>query len=95
MLPGLGELALGSRAHLVTRSHYCAIDDENFSSLCVGDLGSGFVLSIDGKYSIVGVASVITNMCNNKFPAIYTYVAPYIDWINGIIKEIHDPIYEC
>lgn len=76
---------LGPRAEVVAGSHFCARDTIGVASVCHGDLGAGFVMEIDGQPYLVGVLSVVTNMCNPSIPAMYTRVAQYTDWIDRIM----------
>lgn len=51
------------------------------SSMCLGDEGAGFIVEIDKVPTIVGVLSFVTNFCDPNYPAVYTQVSPYVDWI--------------
>lgn len=75
---------LQERAELVTASHFCAMDEINHSSLCEGDMGAGFIMEIDGVKTVVGVGSIVTNMCHHTFPTIFTRVSDYVDWIKEL-----------
>lgn len=76
---------LGSRAGLVSATHFCAEDYFETASVCHGDNGTGFVMFIDGVYYVTGVLSVYTNMCNPTYPAMYTRVAFFAQWISSVI----------
>lgn len=69
---------LGDRQELISSTHFCT---DNEARLCFGDIGGGLTLNIDGKETLVGVVSVITNMCHHTYPAMYTRVARYTEWI--------------
>lgn len=103
VLPLRCDTMMGNRRHLVASTHFCAIDSNDNgvsgggggASLCVGDQGSGFVLPVNGQSTVYGVASVITNMCSNRFPVMYTHVAPYLDWINEVFEMTDDEEFVC
>lgn len=66
--------------------NFCAKGVEHVASICYGDSGSGMTVYIDEVNTIVGVVSVFTNMCHPDYPALFTKVAPYYDWIKEIIS---------
>lgn len=76
---------LGDRAELLASTHFCAEDFFETASVCHGDIGTGFVMFIDGVYYVTGVLSVFTNMCHPSFPALYTRVADFAQWISAVI----------
>lgn len=78
---------LADRAELKTWSHFCARDIFGVASVCHGDSGAGYVMYINAQHYLTGVLSVFTNMCNPHFPAMYTRVAPFVDWIDGIMED--------
>lgn len=69
---------LGDKQELIADSHFCT---ENGASLCFGDHGSGFVVHIGDEEVLVGLVSVITNMCHGSHPVMFTRVELYVDWI--------------
>lgn len=73
---------LGPFGQALTSSHFCAKDIVDGSSICNKDIGGGLIVIDEfGQNVIVGVASFFTNMCRPEFPAVYTRVSPYGDWI--------------
>lgn len=75
---------LGANSNLVTSSHFCAFDDEDHARVCFGDEGAGLVVDVKRVSTIVGVLSRVVNLCQGDEPAIYTRVAPYVDWIRAV-----------
>lgn len=65
----------------VTETTFCAMDDENYSSACYGDYGSGFTVYIEDVSYLVGVVSIFTNKCHPSFPTVFTKISPYYYWI--------------
>lgn len=73
---------------MISSSHFCT---ENMARMCFGYLGSGLVMQRnDGEQLLMGVASVITNMCHDAFPVMFTQVDKYKDWIQQEIGEEED-----
>lgn len=70
--------ALGVQQEAIASSHFCT---ENAASMCFGDIGNGLTLEVDGVETLVGVVSVITNMCHVSYPVMYTQVSLYTWWI--------------
>lgn len=83
---------LGTRSHLLTQTHYCALDMIEFSSLCIGDIGNGMVFPdpVDHLYHVLGVASVVTSMCRSQFPQLYTRVSLFTDWIERTSEALEN-----
>lgn len=77
---------LGTRSSILMDSHFCAMDQENLASGCIFDQGNGFIISEDGFNVIVGVLSLVTNMCRPQFPTIYTRVSDYIELIEHFVQ---------
>lgn len=78
---------LGSRRDLLMSSHFCAMDRRtNASSACIYDNGAGFIVNEDGVNYVVGVLSLVTNMCRPQFPNMYTRVSDYTEWIEQYLE---------
>lgn len=77
---------LGSRGSILTDSHFCAIDRLEAASACVLDNGNGFVVVEDDVKYVIGILSIITNMCRPQFPAMYTRVNEYTGWIDDWLE---------
>lgn len=78
---------LGSRRGLLMSSHFCAMDRRtNASSACIYDNGAGFIVNEDGVNYVVGVLSLVTNMCRPQFPNMYTRVSDYTEWIEQYLE---------
>lgn len=77
---------LGSRSSIVTESHFCAIDRIDNASACVFDNGNGFIVNANNINYVVGVLSLVTNMCRPEFPALYTRVGDYTEWIDDYLE---------
>lgn len=75
------------QSEFISDANFCSQDHVHRSSLCVGDHGAGFVVDTDEEPTIIGVASFVTNMCNPDFPAVFTSVGPYVDWINEVTQS--------
>lgn len=80
---GSCQSALGVQQEAIASSHFCT---ENGDSLCFGDIGNGLTLDMDGVETLVGVVSVITNMCHVTYPVMYTQVSLYTEWIQESIS---------
>jgi chymotrypsin len=53
-------------------------------SSCQGDSGGGLHLELNGRKVVVGVVSFGAEAgCTLNYPAVYTRVASYLDWIQG------------
>lgn len=65
----------------LTGRNFCAMDLDREASICHGDIGSGMTVYIDEVNCLVGVVSVFTNMCHSDYPAVFTKVEPYLQWI--------------
>ncbi|XP_019561140.2 brachyurin-like [Aedes albopictus] len=65
-------------------SQFCAEDVVERSNVCNGDLGAGFISSINGQQTVTGIASLITQSCGNSYPAGYTRVESHRSWINSV-----------
>lgn len=61
---------------------FCAFDETDYSSMCGGDQGSAYILTVRGIDSVVGIASStrLPN-CAETVPNLYTRVSSYIPWI--------------
>ncbi|XP_019561149.3 chymotrypsin-like [Aedes albopictus] len=65
-------------------NHFCSEDTAQYSNVCNGDLGAGFISYVNGVQSVTGVASMISQACGYIYPAAYTRVEPYRAWINSV-----------
>lgn len=53
-------------------------------SSCQGDSGGGLHLELNGRKVVVGVVSFgAASGCTLNYPAVYTKVSSYLDWIQG------------
>lgn len=67
---------------LFLESQICAANNEQ--TPCIGDEGAPLVLQEDedGQFLQIGVYSFIRDGdCESRWPAVYTKVASYADWI--------------
>lgn len=69
---------LGDMRNLITGDHFCT---DNLDRMCYGDIGNGITMIVDGVETLIGVVSIITNMCHPAFPVLFTEVEPYVEWI--------------
>lgn len=78
--------ALGDQQEVISPTHFCS---DNYPRMCFGDIGNGLTMDLDGVQTLVGIVSVITNMCHASYPVMYTQVSMYLEWIqeNIIIEE--------
>lgn len=80
---------LDQKQELVAASHICT---DNGPRMCFGHLGNGLTMQLDsndeGVETLVGVVSVITNMCHEHYPVMFTKVALYTEWIQEYIDSI-------
>lgn len=75
---------LGEQQGVISETHFCT-DNEN--RLCFGDFGSGLTVGeVNGVPVLMGIVSVITNMCHGTYPVLYTRVALYTQWIQQQIN---------
>ena len=54
---------------------------------CQGDSGGGLARNIEGKNSIIGIASFGSKKCNSEVPGVYTSVFPHLDWIQAYMNR--------
>ncbi|XP_044739801.1 uncharacterized protein LOC123301132 [Chrysoperla carnea] len=54
---------------------------------CRGDSGGPFLLSINGRHTVVGITSFGTVGCHENDPIVYTNVGSFVDFINSNIKK--------
>ncbi|CAB3409150.1 unnamed protein product [Caenorhabditis bovis] len=74
--------------HSMSRSAFCAGYLEGGIDSCQGDSGGPFACRRqDGAFVLAGVISWGDGCAQKKQPGIYTMVAPYLTWINGILNE--------
>ncbi|CAG2122432.1 unnamed protein product, partial [Medioppia subpectinata] len=73
----------------ITDGHICFDTLRDGSGVCNGDSGGPVQCqSTDGQWVQVGVASWTSNPCAIKgYPALFTRVAYYYDWIRDIIDK--------
>ncbi|CAH0398414.1 unnamed protein product [Chilo suppressalis] len=64
----------------------CAVDPDGHSDACQGDSGGPLQVSENGDsyYRVVGVTSFGSG-CGTSTPGVYTRVARYLNWIEGIV----------
>lgn len=77
------KLRLEHRQELISPTHFCT---DNSPSICFGHIGNGLTVEIDKVETLVGVVSVITNMCYPRYPVMFTEVGLYLDWIRENIQ---------
>lgn len=78
---------LGSRASVLTDTHYCAIDRRGLSSACNFDQGNGYIMYVGTVPYVMGILSIFTNMCRPQFATLYTRVNDYIPWIEDTLGK--------
>ncbi|XP_062550550.1 chymotrypsin-like [Armigeres subalbatus] len=66
--------------------HFCAENTVEFSNICNGDIGAGFVTDVGGTQTVTGIASLITESCGNSSPSGFTRVASYRQWIYSLTQ---------
>ena len=59
--------------------------DEN---VCAGDSGSPLMILHSGKFVQVGITSFSMVDCKAPFPAVFSSIAYYLDWIRVAITDI-------
>ncbi|XP_021698500.1 chymotrypsin-like [Aedes aegypti] len=64
--------------------HFCAENTIDYSNICNGDLGAGFVTDVRGVPTVTGIASLATQSCGNVTPSGYTRVQYYRQWITSV-----------
>ncbi|XP_038209891.1 serine protease persephone-like [Zerene cesonia] len=74
----------------IARTQICAGDDQGRYDTCQGDSGGPLqaLTSEDGQYRLIGVTS-FGRGCASTVPGVYTRVASYLDWIEGIVWPQH------
>lgn len=61
---------------------FCAFDETDYSSMCGGDQGSAYTLTVRGLDTVVGLASTTRFPdCANSVANLYVRVSSYIPWI--------------
>lgn len=61
---------------------FCAFDETDLSSMCGGDQGSAYTLTVRGVNTVVGLASTTRFPdCAEVVPNLYMRVSSYIPWI--------------
>ncbi|CAG4956208.1 unnamed protein product [Colias eurytheme] len=70
----------------IARTQICAGDEQGRFDTCQGDSGGPLqaLTSPDGQYRLVGVTS-FGRGCASTVPGVYTRVASYLDWIEGVV----------
>lgn len=76
--------ALYEQQDVIASTHFCT---DNEDSLCYGDIGKGLIVEVGGVETLVGVVSVITNLCRVMYPVMHTRVDLYTEWILENIQE--------
>lgn len=60
------------------------LDTTGGKSTCQGDSGGGLTVELNGKTTIVGVVSYgAAASCTQNYPAVFTRVTSYLDWIES------------
>ncbi|XP_031626099.1 apolipophorins-like [Contarinia nasturtii] len=70
----------------ISHGQYCAYDPQARNDSCQGDSGGPLQYYSDSTFvaTVVGIVS-FGESCGTAWPAIYTRIAYYIDWIEGIV----------
>lgn len=64
---------------------FCAYDETSSGSMCGGDQGSAYSLTVRGVETVVGLASTTRYpSCAETVPNLYTRVSSYIPWIRFV-----------
>ena len=66
---------------VVTNNHFCTLTDGGVST-CIGDEGAPLITYLNLNPVLVGIGSTPLQRCTLGFPAIFTDVLQYLDWIN-------------
>ncbi|XP_076332019.1 trypsin-1-like [Tachypleus tridentatus] len=66
----------------IIKTMLCAGHPEGGTDACMGFSGSPLVLLEENKFSVVGILS-FGRGCGGPFPAVYTRVTEYLDWIES------------
>ncbi|KAF2887652.1 hypothetical protein ILUMI_18521, partial [Ignelater luminosus] len=66
-------------------------DIKNNTGPCNGDSGSGFLMRVNGRWTVRGVVSIsllneLDRSCDLEQYVVYTDVAQFIDWVWSILK---------
>lgn len=71
---------------------YCAMSARNNSNVCSGDSGGSLSQSLNDQWTIYGLASYVSAFrvlndtrifCDASYPAFFTRISAYIDWIRA------------
>lgn len=75
------------RTHGISHQHFCAINTENYTSICGGDQGNGLYMEwVGGVNILAGVSSAIrVANCSAHYPALHTRANEYTDWIGSFL----------
>ena len=72
----------------LSASAFCAGYVAGGTDSCQGDSGGPLVCDIDGRYHVLGVVSYGFGCGLRSKPGVYTNVAEYADWINGVMRGV-------
>lgn len=72
---------------VITDNHICSLTFGG-SSTCVGDEGAPLITYLNLNPVLVGIGSTPLQLCTQEFPAIFTSVVRYLDWINRVISVV-------
>ncbi|RTG85171.1 uncharacterized protein DC041_0007746 [Schistosoma bovis] len=78
-------LMYGNAAGLNDQHEFCAGYYQGRVGICSGDSGSGLIYKKDDKNYVVGVASATHATAPELYPGLFTRVAYFRGWIDGVI----------
>ncbi|XP_055921948.1 serine protease snake-like [Eupeodes corollae] len=78
----------------ISNAHLCAGDKDEIKDTCQGDSGGPLIVKHNGRNLAVGITSE-GQACSGFPPAIYTNIAPYLEWIRYILKDQDEYLEHC
>ena len=67
----------------ILQSMLCAKEREK--TICMGDSGGPLQCMEDNKYFVQGVASFVAGGCKTGYPAVFTRVSSFLEWIESVV----------
>ncbi|CAG9806534.1 unnamed protein product [Chironomus riparius] len=72
---------------VITDNHICA-NSFGGSSTCLGDEGAPLITYVNLSPVLVAIGSTPLRLCTQEYPAIFTSVVRYLNWINSVILVV-------
>uniref|UniRef100_A0A0L8GY46 Peptidase S1 domain-containing protein n=1 Tax=Octopus bimaculoides TaxID=37653 RepID=A0A0L8GY46_OCTBM len=69
------------------KNKVCAGVTNGSVGLCKGDSGSPLVCKVDGREKVVGISSYVSSNRPSYYPAAFTKVSSYLEWIRKVISS--------